>query len=169
LHETREDLERLQALLDDSYAAAGSHLHEVITPERRLSAIAVAERLEGMCLLVVTTVSRDGRPIGGPVDGIFHRGHFYFGSSRDSVRVSHLRRGSAVSATHLPSEEFSVTVHGTATLIDVGAEDGGRFRRSLLDIYLPRFGPEWERFLETGAVYARIDARRMFTFYMPAE
>jgi len=38
----------------------------------------------------------------------------------------------------------------------------------LLDIYVPRYGPDWEQFLASGAVYARIDAERMFAFSMPA-
>ena len=31
------------------------------------------------------------------------------------------------------------------------------------------YGPEWEHeFLDSGPIYARIDADRMFTFHMPA-
>ncbi len=41
MHETPEDLDRLQRLLDDSYAVAGEHLVEVITTERRLDAPAL--------------------------------------------------------------------------------------------------------------------------------
>ena len=73
----------------------------------------------------------------------------------------------AVSASHLPSEELSVTVHGRATLIDVSDAEQAGFRRTLLDIYVPRYGPDWEAFLDSGPVYARIDAERMFTFFMP--
>jgi hypothetical protein len=40
-------------------------------------------------------------------------------------------------------------------------------RQALLDIYVPRYGPEWEEFLDSGPVYARIEADRMFTFAMP--
>jgi hypothetical protein len=39
------------------------------------------------------------------------------------------------------------------------------FRRTVLDIYVPRYGPEWERILDSGS-YARIEADRMFTFHM---
>src|SRR3954469_5684817 len=92
MHETPEDLERLQELLDRSYDAAGPHLREVITPERRLDAAALAAGLVGMRLLVLATGAADGRPIAGPVDGIFYRGEFHFGSSPDSTRVRHIRR-----------------------------------------------------------------------------
>src|SRR3954470_3483250 len=160
MHEAPADLEALQALLDRSYDAAGPHLRAIITPERRLTAEQVAERLTGMRLLALATVTADGRPIVGPVDGIFYRGAFHFGSSPDSVRLRHIRTRPQVSATHLPGEELAVTVHGRAAPIDVG----GGFRQALLDIYVPRYGPGWEKFLDSGVMYARIEAERMFTF-----
>jgi len=169
MHETAEDLERLQQLLDDSYAAGGPHLREVITPERILDARALAARLDGMRLLVLATVTSDGRPINGPVDGIFFRGSFHFGSSPESIRFRHIRRRPAVSATHLDGEEFSVTVHGTATEVDMKSPEHAEFRRTVLDIYVPRYGAQWEQFIDSAPVYARIDATRIFTFFMPAE
>src|SRR3954467_4655105 len=99
-------------------------------PERRLTAEQVSERLTGMTLLSLATVTADGRPIVGPVDGIFYRGAFHFGSSPDSMRFRHIRRRPQVSATHLPGEELAVTVHGRA--LPVAIEDG--FRQALLDI-----------------------------------
>jgi nitroimidazol reductase NimA-like FMN-containing flavoprotein (pyridoxamine 5'-phosphate oxidase superfamily) len=119
-----------------------------------------------MSLLALATVTSDGRPLVGPVDGIFYRGAFYFGSSPDSVRFRHVRRRPHVSATHLPGEELAVTVHGRAIPVDIRSEDHAGFRRALLDVYVPRYGSEWETFLGSGPVYARIDADRMFTFHM---
>ena len=165
MHETPEDLAALQELIDSSYAAAGEHLLRIHTPERRLSAAQVAERLQGMCLLALATVSADARPVVGPVDGIFYRGAFHFGSAPDSVRFRHIRARPQVSATHLPGEDLAITVHGRATPVPV---EGG-FRQTLLDIYVPRYGADWETsFLDSGPVYARIDAERMFTFAMPS-
>lgn len=92
MNETVGDLEKLQRLLDLSYANAGPHLLEVISPERRLSATELCARLSGMRLLVLATVSTDGRPLAGPVDGVFYRGAFNFGSSPDSVRIGHIRQ-----------------------------------------------------------------------------
>ena len=160
-----EDIAELQALLDRSYAQAGPHLLRIHTPERRLSAEALAERLTGMTLLTLATVTADGRPITGPVDGIFFRGAFHFGSSPDSVRFRHIKVRPQVSATHLPGEELGVTVHGRAVPVDVSS---GPFRQALLDIYVPRYGEDWEQFIDSGPVYARIDAERMFAFWMPA-
>jgi hypothetical protein len=121
-----------------------------------------------MCLLALATVTADGRPITGPVDGIFYRGAFHFGSAPDSVRFRHIRARPQVSATYLPGEELAVTVHGRAVPIDIGAEENAGFRQAVLDIYVPRYGPQWEHeFLDSGPMYARIEAERMFTFSMP--
>jgi hypothetical protein len=167
--ETDDDLRSLEQLLDVSAAAGGRHLGDVITPDRRLTADQVVGRLQGMCLLTLATVTSDGRPIASPVDGIFYRGRFHFGSAPHSLRFRHIARNPAVSATHLPGEELAVTVHGTAMPIDVNAADHAGFRRALLDIYVPRYGEQWAQMLDGGATYARIDARRMFTFWMETE
>jgi uncharacterized pyridoxamine 5'-phosphate oxidase family protein len=169
MHETAEDLEALQALLDRSFESAGAHMLRIITPDRRLTAEQVAERLTGMCLLALATVTADGRPIVGPVDGIFFRGAFHFGSAPDSVRFRHIRARPQVSATHVPGEELAVTVHGRAVPVDVQSEADADFRRTLLEVYVPRYGSEWEKFLDSGPVYARIEAERMFTFHMSTD
>jgi nitroimidazol reductase NimA-like FMN-containing flavoprotein (pyridoxamine 5'-phosphate oxidase superfamily) len=166
VHETPGDLAALQALLDRSAASAGDHMQSIIGPERRLRAPEVCARLTGMSLLVVATVTADCRPLVGPVDGIFYRGAFYFGSSPDSVRFRHLRRRPQVSATHVPGEQLAITVHGTAVPVDVQSAQESDFRRTLLEVYTPRYGPEWETFLDSGPVYARIDADRMFTLHI---
>ena len=162
MHESPADIETLQELLDRSYAEAGAHLLEIHTPDRRLGAEPLAARLTGMCLLTLATTTADCRPIVGPVDGIFYRGAFHFGSSPDSLRFRHIRTRPHVSACHLPGEEFAVTVHGHAAPVDLHADAQAGFRQALLEIYEPRYGPEWEEFLNSGPVYARIDADRMF-------
>jgi uncharacterized pyridoxamine 5'-phosphate oxidase family protein len=166
VHETADDLAALQGLLDRSYAAAGAHLRSIITPARRLDAERLASRLDGMRLLALATSTADGRPLVGPVDGIFLRGAFHFGSSPDSVRFRHIRARPHVSATHLPGEEFAVTVHGKAVIVDVRREAGADLRRTLREVYVPRYGPQWEEFLDSGPIYARIEAERMFTFHV---
>jgi len=168
VHESRADIEALQQVLDKSYAGAGAHLLSIHTPERRLPADQVAERLSGMCLLALATATADGRPLVGPVDGVFYRGAFHFGSSGDSVRFRHIRARPHVSATHLPGEELAVTVHGLAIPVDVRAAANAGFRQALLEVYVPRYGEEWEQFLDSGPLYARIDAERMFAFAITA-
>jgi nitroimidazol reductase NimA-like FMN-containing flavoprotein (pyridoxamine 5'-phosphate oxidase superfamily) len=169
VHETPKDIAGLQDLLDRSHAAGGPHLRSIITSDRRLGAVELVERLQGMVLLVLATVTADGRPLTGPVDGIFYRGAFHFGSSPDSVRLRHLRARPQVSATHLPGEDLCVTVHGTAVPVDVRSGRHAGLRQTLLDIYVPRYGPEWEQFLDAGPHYIRIQPHKMFTFHMPTQ
>ncbi len=161
MQETPEDIATLQALIDSSYASAGEHLLRIHTPERRLSAEQVAARLTGMVLLTLATVTRDGRPLAGPVDGVFHRGAFHFGSAPDSMRFRHIARRPYVSAVHLPGEELSVTVHGRAVPVDI--REDIEFRQVLIDIY----GEQWiAQMSDGGAAFARIEAERMYAFGM---
>jgi hypothetical protein len=163
--ETPAEIDRLQQLLDRSAAGAGPHLRGIITEERRLSAADLIERLHGMRLLTVATVTADGRPLAGPVDGYLLHGSFYFSSGRNSVRMRHLAARPAVSATHLPGEELAVTVHGRAELFDLRDPAHNELRQAMLDYYLPRQGPEFETWLDQlDAVGARIAAEKMFTF-----
>ena len=165
MHETSDDIRALQQLLDRSYDGAGPHLRSITTPERRVAAEDLVERLTGMCLLVVATVTADGRPIAGPLDGVFYRGAFHFGTAPDSVRYRHLLVRPQVSATHLPGEEFAVNVHGRAVPVEIA----GGLRETLLEVYVPRYGPDWVQFLDSGPVYMRIDADRMFAFGVRAD
>ena len=166
--ETPEELDNLQQLLDRSMAGAGEHLRGIITGERRLSAADLAGRLPGMRLLTVATVTADGRPLAGPVDGYFLHGTFWFSSGRNSVRMRHLAARPAVSATHLPGEELAVTVHGrVGGLVDMRDPAAAELRQAMLDWYVPRQGPEFETWLDAlDAVAARIEPEKMFTFAM---
>jgi hypothetical protein len=163
--ETPTEIGQLQQLLDRSAAGAGPHMKGIITGERRLSAEQLCQRLQGMKLLVVATITADGRPLAGPVDGYFLHGSFCFSSGRDSVRMHHLAARPAISASHLPGDELAVTVHGGAELFDINDPAHGELRQAMLDHYLPRQGPEFQVWLdESGARGARIVAEKMFTF-----
>jgi nitroimidazol reductase NimA-like FMN-containing flavoprotein (pyridoxamine 5'-phosphate oxidase superfamily) len=167
MHESTDDVDALQRLLDASFAHSGAHLRSIFTPERRLNAAQLSELLTGVQILNLATVSAAAHPRVAPVDGLFFRGHFYFGSSSDSVRMRDIRARPHVSATHTRGEELAVIVHGTAHPIDVAAPEQAGFRQYLLDTYVPRYGPEWEQWV-ADACYARIDAARMYTFVMTA-
>ena len=160
MYETDADLDRLQSLLDQSYEAAGHHLKSIVTPERRMSAGETVELLQGMRLLALATVTAGGRPLVGPVDGLFYRGRFWFGSSPTSLRYRHLQERPWVSATHTPSEAYSVTVHGKAEIIDLTAPEQAGFCDYCVEIY----GEEW-RSWGADAFYACILPDRMFTFH----
>jgi len=165
--ETPEELRRLQDLLDASMASAGPHLRGIIGDERRLGAHDLAERLQGMRLLVLATVTADGRPLAGPVDGYFLHGTFWFSSGRQSVRMRHLAARPGVSATHLPGEELAVTVHGKAERFALDDPELADLRRAMLDEYLPKQGPSFEEWLDSAdALGARIVPEKMFTFHL---
>ena len=164
--ETPEELGRLQALLDRSIDRAGPRLRSIIDDERRLTAEEVAQKMRGMCLLVLATVTADGRPLAGPVDGYLIHGNVYFSSGRDSVRMRHLAKRAHCSASWLPGEDTAVTVHGRAELFDVMDPSRPELKQAMLDHYLPKQGPGFQKWLEgADAIGARIEADRMFTFH----
>ncbi|MDA8062592.1 MAG: pyridoxamine 5'-phosphate oxidase family protein [Actinomycetota bacterium] len=169
MHETPEQLDRLQALLDASATAAGAHLRSIVIEERRVDAGRLCALLTGMRLLTVATVTADGRPIAGPVDGYFLHGAFWFSTSRHSVRAQHLSMRPAVSATHVPHERLAVSAHGMAVLFSFPGSETDELRQAMLDHYLPLQGASFEEWLEgmSDGVAGRIDARKLFAFSMP--
>lgn len=162
MHETADDLQRLQALLDDSYARAGDHLVSIHTPEARLTATELVARLDGMQVFVVATTTRDGRPRTGPVDSFLYRGAVRFGTAASAVRARHLARSPAVSATHVRGETLVVTVHGTARLLDL--DDGDADFR---DFLRGHYGDAYDEFL-AGSPYYGVDAEWLFAADMSA-
>ncbi len=144
---------------------AGPHLRDILTEERRIDAAELVSRLEGMRLLVVATVTEDGRPLAGPVDGYLLHGAFWFSSGRQSVRMRHLAARPAVSATHLPGEELAVTVHGRAQLYDFSDPALAELRQAMIDEYVPKQGPSAKEWIDNlDALGARIAPEKMFTF-----
>ena len=165
--ETPQELGRLQDLLNASMADAGPHLRSIISDERRLDARQLTERLTGMRLLVLATATADGRPVGGPVDGYFLHGTFWFSSGTESVRMRHLAARPAVSATHLPGEHLAVSVHGRARCFPMGDAACRELRQAMLDEYLPKQGPAFQEWLDSADAWgARIEPEKMFTFHM---
>ncbi len=165
--ETPDELCRLQDLLDTSMETAGPHLRSIISEGRRLGAGELTARLGGMRLLVLATVTADGRPLAGPVDGYFLHGTFWFSSGRDAVRMHHLAVRPACSATHLPGDELAVTVHGRAEVFRLDDPAFGEFRQAMLDEYLPKQGPSFEEWLDNAdSLGVRIVPEKMFTFHL---
>lgn len=166
MHETTEDIASLQALLDASSEAAGDYLKTIFNEDRRISAERLCTLLTGVNLLVVATVSAANSPLTSPVDGLFYRGNFYFGSAHESVRLRHLRARPQISATHARGEELAVVIHGEAEVFDFTAPEFTGFRDFLIELYVPKYGEGWTEWAEDSAVFARIDPRVMFTFEM---
>jgi uncharacterized pyridoxamine 5'-phosphate oxidase family protein len=160
VHETAADLAAVQRLLDESYAQMGEHMRSIHTPERRVDASALSRILRGVRVLDLATVNANCEPRVGPVDGLFYRGRFHFGSGQDSVRFRHIRQRPQVSACHTVGETFAVIVHGEATELDVRAAE----HRPFLD-YVHEIYPDWEEwYSEDTPPYAVVEAARMYAY-----
>lgn len=165
VRETDAEIEQLQALLDRSRTGAGAHLSGIIGPDRTLGAQDLIARVRGMVLLTVATVTADGRPLAGPVDGYLLHGCLHFSSSRDAVRIRHLMRRPVVSATYVPDEQLAVSVHGRAELYDANGPDAPALRQAMLDHYLPLQGESFRQWLDgADPVGVRVVPEKMFVF-----
>jgi hypothetical protein len=112
--ETADEIVALQELLDASIDSDNEHLLAIMTPERRLSAEQITQLLVGMQVLVVATVSADGRPLTSCVDGHFLHGRWVFTTDATATKARHLAARPDVSATHARGEELGIFTHGTA-------------------------------------------------------
>ena len=160
MHETEDDIRQLQELIDASFAAAGSHLLEIFRPpEHTLSARQLVTCFQGKRSIALATVTAGGEPRVAPVDAILLRGKFHFGTSARAARIRHLRKRPAVSLTYFEGDELAIIVHGKAVLIEYGHSDF----RPVDDEFLAIYGgtPSME---EEGAVFARVEPNRVFTF-----
>jgi uncharacterized pyridoxamine 5'-phosphate oxidase family protein len=160
MHETSADLAALQDLLDASYARIGEHMRSIHTPERRVGAEDLVRVLRGVRVLDLATVTAKCEPRVGPVDGLFFRGRFYFGSGEESVRFRHLRARPQVSACHTVGETFATIVHGRAVEIDVRATSERPFLGYVHEVY-----PDWtEWYSDSTPPYARIEPAAMYAY-----
>lgn len=163
MHESPEELAALQALIDASFAAAGTQTLDIITPERRLSAVEAAAYLTGVKHLAVATVTASGQPRVAPVDGLFLHGRFWFTTSSDAWRIRHLERRPGVSATHVVGDDIAITVHGTAHVVVGGTSEADGVRPYWQAVYQGSAPEEWVA-EPSMARYVRIDAQRMLTY-----
>src|SRR6476646_9233351 len=160
MHETVADTALLQQLLDSSYARIGEHMRSIHTPERRVAASDLARVLRGVRVLDLATVTAACESRVSPVDGLFFRGHFYFGSGQESVRFRHLRARPQVSACHTIGETFATIVHGRAAEVDVRAPG----QRELL-AYVHEVYPDWEEWYAGNTPPdARIEPAVMYAY-----
>jgi uncharacterized pyridoxamine 5'-phosphate oxidase family protein len=160
VYETPADLAALQQLLDESYARIGSHMRSIHTPERRVAASDLARVLRGVRVLDLATVTAACEPRVSPVDGLFFRGRFYFGSGEESARFRHLRQRPQVSACHTIGETFATIVHGRAVEIDVRAPEHGHFLDYVYETY-----PDWDKwYSDETPPYAWIEPEVMYAY-----
>lgn len=155
-HHTDADLERLQNLLDDSYRRGGAHLRGIHTPNARVTAAELVRRLPGMHVMVVASVSSDGRPFTGPVDAFLHHGRIHFGTASTAVRARHLRVRPQVSVTYVDGERLVLTMHGRVRPLDLAGRD-----RDYADRLRAHYGSDWTDEVGGDAVYFSVEPDRV--------
>lgn len=114
MRETAEEIAALQRLMDSSHGKATSHLREIVSGNRRLSAEQVVSALDGMRVLSLATVTARSEPRVSAVDGHFLHGCWTFGTGGRAAKVRHLAARPAVSAAHVDGECLGVFCHGRA-------------------------------------------------------
>ncbi|QYC42309.1 hypothetical protein Nocox_23530 [Nonomuraea coxensis DSM 45129] len=117
MHETPEELKRLQSLLDASLSRSTAHLRSIVTA-RTLRAEQLTEVLTGMCTLALSTVTAKGEPRISGADGHFLHGMWHFGTAREAAKARHLAARPAASAAHMRGEDLGVFTHGTVEILN---------------------------------------------------
>lgn len=164
VHETHTELEALQALLDDSFARASSHLCSIMTPERRLSAERLVTELPAPAVLDIATVTAAGEPRISAVDGHFLHGRWYFATAAESPKARQLAVRPAISAAYTPRDGYGVFCHGRAAVLARGEPQ----RQMLIDHFVAVYGQSPEEW-GSEILYARIDPGWMVGFAMAVE
>jgi hypothetical protein len=123
MHETADEIARLQALLDASHAGATDHLRGIIHGDRVLSARDLVALLTGMKVLSLATVTAHGEPRVSAVDGHFLHGTWSFSTSGTAAKARHMRDRPTVSVAHVDNEELAVFSHGRVEELAVGDPD----------------------------------------------
>ncbi len=160
MHETADDLTAVQRLLDESFARAGAHLKGIWGEETRIGPEDLSAELPGVQVLDLATVTARCEPRVAPVDGLFFRGRFWFGSSPTSTRFRNIRRNPAVSGSVTKGlETFLVLIHGVAVETDPRGPEAGGFA----DYARATYDFDWDA-AHPEAPYAWIDARTLLAF-----
>lgn len=118
MHETSEDFQRLQTLIDQSIEQAGAFLRRSFQmPAHSLSARQLVHFWQGMQTIALATVTSKGEPRVAPIDALLFHGHFYIPTVATAARTRHIMRNPSVSFTCYVGEDVAVIVHGEATVI----------------------------------------------------
>lgn len=155
MYETDGEIAALQDLLDRSRAGATDHLKEIVAGDRALTARDLVERLTGMKVLSLATVTARGEPRISAVDGHFLHGSWSFGTDGRAAKARHLEARPAISVAHVDGEALGVFSHGRASRLLPDDEDAAEvvdhwtrhYGASPFewgdDVRLYRFHPTW--------------------------
>jgi len=153
MYETREEIDRLQELLDGSRRKSTSHLQEIIAGEHALSAEALLPHLDGMRVVSLATVTAKGEPRISAVDGHFIHGFWTFGTDGRSAKARHLAMRPAVSAAYIDGERIGFFTHGTVAPLD----DADPLLPEIIEHWTRHYGTDPRTWGEDIRMY-RIDA-----------
>lgn len=162
MHETIDERDELQGLLDSSFERASAHLLSIMEPPRRLAADRLVAELPTPAVLNIATVTARGEPRISAVDGHFLHGHWYFSTAGDSPKARQLAARPAISASYTPQDGFGVFTHGRAVRLD------GDERQVLREHFIAHYGSDPDTW--GGDIgYYRIDADWLVAFAMTAQ
>ena len=101
MRETQEDIERLQALLDNSIGRAGAFLRRSFQiPEHSLTAQQLIDCWLDVQTVALATVTTRGEPRIAPIGSLLYRGDIYIPTVATAART---RESSAARSTGTPS------------------------------------------------------------------
>jgi nitroimidazol reductase NimA-like FMN-containing flavoprotein (pyridoxamine 5'-phosphate oxidase superfamily) len=169
MREIPDDLARLQRTLDQSYTAAGTHLRSVFSDERRMSTEQIVRALRGVFVLNLATIDGAGAPLVSPIDGLFYRGHFWFGFPPGAARIRHVRARPQVSAAYTAGEDLCVVAHGLAHEVEESDAAYDPYLEYAREVYGPAVWDYWRGQYgdrEGRGLTAWIEPRRMYATLM---
>lgn len=159
MHETPEDMERLQALLDRSIERAGVFLRRSFEmPEHSLSAGQLAHYLRGIQNVALATVTAKGEPRVAPIGSLFYRSRFHIPTVATAARTRMVSARPSMSLTHFVGDDLAIIAHGSATIISGEHPDFAvveAMQREASDQSVRDWG---------DGVYLRVEAETLVTF-----
>src|SRR5260221_6290705 len=123
MRETQEDIERLQALLDNSIERAGAFLRRSFQmPEHSLTARQLIDCWRDVQTVVLATVTTRGEPRIAPIGSLLYQARST-SSPSPPPRTRHVMKRPAVSLTLVRENELAIIVHRSAAIISTEHAD----------------------------------------------
>ena len=167
MRETQEDIERLQALLDNSIERAGAFLRRSFQmPEHSLTAHQLIDCWLDVQTVALATVSTRGEPRIAPIGSLLYRGDIYIPTVATAALTRHVMKRPAISLTLFrvlygqgeQKNELAIIVHGSAAIISPDHADFETLEH-LLDASTHTKAGEWGE-----GVYLHIQAEAIYTY-----
>src|SRR5438034_4793160 len=159
MRETQEDIERLQALLDNSLERARALLRRSFQrPEHSLTAQELVDCWLDVQTVALATVTTRGEPRIAPISSLLYRGEIYLPTVATAARTRHVMKRPAVSLTLFRENELAIIVHGYAAIISPDHEDFEMLEHLLYASTHTKAG-EWGE-----GVYLHIQAEAIYTY-----